>query len=103
MSTVAAAAGSLTERSALSLAAAIRTGEVSARDVVEAHIERLQAVQSRINALAAERFASAREEADAADRRVADADDPERIKRGRERPGERPQSFRRLTRAFDIR
>jgi fatty acid amide hydrolase 2 len=79
MSTVAAAAGSLTERSALNLAAAIRTGEVSARDAVEAHIERLQAVQPRINALAAERFGPAREEADAADRRVAEAGDPERL------------------------
>src|ERR1700704_1843694 len=79
MSTVAAAAGSLTERSALNLAAAIRTGKVSARDAVEAHIERLQAVQPRINAIAAERFGPAREEADAADRRVAEADDDEHL------------------------
>ncbi len=79
MSTVAAPAGSVTERSALSLAAAIRAGEVSSRDVVEAHIARLEAVQPRINALAADRFAAAREEADAADRRVAEADGDERL------------------------
>jgi len=51
MSTVTSPVGSLTERSALDLAAAIRAGEVSSRDAVEAHIERLRAVQPRINAL----------------------------------------------------
>jgi Asp-tRNA(Asn)/Glu-tRNA(Gln) amidotransferase A subunit family amidase len=76
MATVAAPTRSLTERSALDLAAAIRAGETSSRDVVEAHITRLRAVQPRINALAAERFDAAREEADAADRRVAEASDP---------------------------
>ena len=79
MSTVAAPAGPLTERSALALAEAIRAREVSARDVVEAHIERLRAVQPHINALAAERFAAAREEADDADERVATASDGERL------------------------
>src|SRR5437763_12182385 len=79
MSTVAAPAGPLTERSALALAEAIRAREVSARDVVEAHIERLRSVQPRINALAAERFAAAREESDAADRRLAQASDGERL------------------------
>src|SRR2546423_15682218 len=79
MSTVAAPAGPLTERSALALAEAIRAREVSARDVVEAHIERLRAVQPRLNALAAERFAAARDEADAADERVGAASDGERL------------------------
>jgi len=79
MSTVTSPVGSLTERSALDLAAAIRAGEVSSRDAVEAHIERLRAVQPRINALAADRFDAARREAEAADRRVAEADDDERL------------------------
>ncbi|MDX6674304.1 MAG: hypothetical protein QOH11_1722, partial [Solirubrobacteraceae bacterium] len=48
MSAVAAPAGSLTERSGVDLARAIRAGEVSSRDAVEAHIERLQAVQPRV-------------------------------------------------------
>jgi fatty acid amide hydrolase 2 len=65
-----------THRSALDLAAAIRAGETSAREVVEAHIARLQTVQPSINPLAADRFEAAREEADAADRRVAEATDP---------------------------
>ena len=63
----------LTRRSAGELAAAIRSGEVSSREAVEAHIERLERVQPKIKPLAAERFAAAREEADAADRRIAEA------------------------------
>ena len=63
----------LTHRSACELAAAIRNGDVSSREVVEAHIERLQRVQTRVSPLAVERFAAAREEADAADRRIAEA------------------------------
>ena len=73
MATVAPAAStaSLTERSALELAAAIRAGEMTAREVVEAHIERLERVNARINAVVVERFEDARAEADAADARVA--------------------------------
>jgi fatty acid amide hydrolase 2 len=40
----------LTERSGVELAAAIRSGETSARDVVDAHIEVLERVNPRINA-----------------------------------------------------
>jgi fatty acid amide hydrolase 2 len=58
----------LTERSAIDLAAAIRRREVTSREVVEAHIERLSRQGPRINALVADRFSEAREEADAADR-----------------------------------
>jgi fatty acid amide hydrolase 2 len=79
MSAVAAPAGALTERSAVHLARAIRAGEVSSRDVVEAHIERLETMQPRTNALAAERFGPARREADAVDRRIAEADRSERL------------------------
>lgn len=65
--------GALTESSASELATAIRGRQVSARDVVEAHIQRHQRLASRINALAAERFEQARAEADEADRRIASA------------------------------
>ena len=63
----------LTERSAIELARAIRAGELSARAVVDAHIARLERAAPRINAIAMDRFASARNEADAADRQVAAA------------------------------
>ena len=63
----------ITERSAVALARAIRARELSAHEVVEAHIERLIQVAPRINALVADRFALARSEATAADARVAAA------------------------------
>ena len=69
MTTVATA--SLTERSASALAAAIRAGEASSRNVVEAHIEVFERAQ--LNALVADRFDEARADADAADARVAEA------------------------------
>jgi fatty acid amide hydrolase 2 len=61
----------ITERSAVSLARAIRTGELTAAEVVEEHIARHQRFGPRINAIAADRFAAAREEASAADERIA--------------------------------
>jgi fatty acid amide hydrolase 2 len=61
----------LTERSALDLAAAIRQRQVTAVEVVDAHIERHMRFAPQINALVAERFAAARDEAAAADRRIA--------------------------------
>jgi fatty acid amide hydrolase 2 len=72
----ATAKGRLTERSAVELAAAIRRGEVSARDVVEAHIEVLERINPRINAVVAPRYDAAREEAAAADDRLAKSSDP---------------------------
>jgi Asp-tRNA(Asn)/Glu-tRNA(Gln) amidotransferase A subunit family amidase len=60
---------SLTERSGLELARAIREREVAAREVLEAHIDLLR--RAGLNALAAERFDAAREEADAVDARLA--------------------------------
>ena len=63
----------LTERSAVELAAAVRTGETTARVVVTAHIDRLRAIAGTVNALAAERFDAALVDADVADRRVAEA------------------------------
>jgi fatty acid amide hydrolase 2 len=76
MTSVAAPSRPLTELSATALAGAIRAGETSARAVVEAHIERLRAVGPRVNAIAADRFDAALEDADAADARIAQADDP---------------------------
>ena len=65
----------LTERSAVDLAGAIRSREVSSADVVEAHIERLQRF-AWTNAVVADRFERAREEAAEADERVkSGADD----------------------------
>lgn len=52
---------------------AIRARELSAQEVVEAHIERLASDGARINAVVADRFAQARSEARAADERVAAA------------------------------
>jgi fatty acid amide hydrolase 2 len=73
VATRAAPARALTRRSATDLAHAIRTGALSSRAVVEAHIERLQADRRRINAIAADRFDAALADADAADRQVAEA------------------------------
>jgi fatty acid amide hydrolase 2 len=74
MATATAPTTSLTERSALELAAAIRSREISARDAVEAHIERIERVNRVINAVVVERFDAARADADAADARIAAAD-----------------------------
>src|SRR5207302_1654303 len=63
----------LTQRSAVSLARAIRQREHSSREIVEAHIAVLQAAQPRVNALAVERFATAMQEASDADARIAAA------------------------------
>ncbi|MHB8657110.1 MAG: amidase [Solirubrobacteraceae bacterium] len=64
---------SLTERSALELARAIRAGELTALEVVEAHIERTSRWGPRINAVIADRFQMARQEARDADARLASA------------------------------
>jgi fatty acid amide hydrolase 2 len=60
----------ITESSALALARAIRARELTATQVVEAHIAVHERFGPRINAVAAERFEAAREEARAADERV---------------------------------
>ena len=56
------------QKSASSLAAAIRSGQVSSREVVEAHLERIEAVNERLNAVTVVLADSALEAADAADR-----------------------------------
>jgi len=58
------------EQSATRLARMIRTGEVTSQEVVEAHIRRIESVNPCLNAVVAERFEAAREEARAADDRL---------------------------------
>lgn len=69
----------LTTRSGVELARAIRSGETSAREVLEAHIEVLERRNPELNALVATRLDEARAEADAADARVAAAGDDEEL------------------------
>ena len=69
----------VTERSATELAAAIRTGEVTSREVVEEHIARLERVNPRINAVVFPLYDRARTAADEADRRVAEAQPGEKL------------------------
>jgi fatty acid amide hydrolase 2 len=57
----------LIEMSASALAAGIREGEFSSREVIDAHIARVEAVNPSLNAMVEPRFGLAREEADAAD------------------------------------
>ena len=73
MSAAATEARTITERSALELAGAIRAGELRSREVVEAHIELIERRNPAINAIVANRFDAARAEADATDERVAAA------------------------------
>ena len=63
----------LLTRSATSLAGAIAAGELTSEEVVEAHIDRIREVDVRINAVVQTRFDEARQEAQAADARLAAA------------------------------
>ncbi len=63
----------LTHRSATELAAAIRSGETTSSEVVEAHIAVLRRI-GELNAVAAQRFDKARAEAADADERVANGE-----------------------------
>ena len=63
----------ITERSATDLARAIRRGELSASEVVEAHIARHVTWATRVNAIVADRFDVARREAAAADEQITAA------------------------------
>ncbi|TVR88394.1 MAG: amidase [Trueperaceae bacterium] len=57
----------LTQFGAVELARAIAAGDVSAREVVDAHIERIEEVDGDLNAVVIRRFEAARAEATAAD------------------------------------
>jgi fatty acid amide hydrolase 2 len=70
---------SLTERSAVDLARAIRGGETSSREVVEAHIERLERTHARLNAVVVDRYDAARQDADEADELVRTTSDPDAL------------------------
>jgi fatty acid amide hydrolase 2 len=61
----------LTGRSATALATAISRREITAGEVMEAHLEVLERTHPKINAVVADRFAEARSEARAIDQRIA--------------------------------
>lgn len=63
----------LNERSAVALAASIRRRELSAVEVMEAHLELLERTGPRLNAVVVDRFAQAREQAAAIDQRIGAA------------------------------
>jgi len=67
------------QASAIEIAAGIRAGRVSARAVVDAHIELLERVNPAINAVVVPRYEEARAEAEAADALVAAAGDGEEL------------------------
>ena len=58
--------------SALRMAAAIREGETTSRALVELHIDRIERLDARVNAVVARDFVGARARADEADRAVRD-------------------------------
>ena len=64
-----------TRRSATELATAVRRREITAREVTDAHIDRLGRADSKLNMVAHERFGAARAEADKVDALVAETDD----------------------------
>jgi fatty acid amide hydrolase 2 len=70
---VSPASGELTELSATTLAGLIRSGAVSSREVLEAHIARATVTEPRVHGIVAWRQTDAREAADAADARIAAA------------------------------
>ena len=57
--------------SAVELARRIRSGEVTSRDAVDAHVAHIERVNGSLNAVVEERFDEARKEADAADAALA--------------------------------
>ena len=61
---------------ALALAAAIRAGERSAVDVLDAHLARIEATEADVHAFNTVTAERARAAAEAVDRRVADGEDP---------------------------
>ncbi len=61
---------------AVELARSVRAGERSARQVVDAHLARIEAAEGRVHAFNLVLAEQARAEADALDARVAAGDDP---------------------------
>jgi amidase len=65
------AATELWRMSAMELAGAIRSGQASSREVIEAHLRRIEAVNPSVNAITSLLADQALEAAEAADRRAA--------------------------------
>lgn len=61
----------LLELSAVQILRAIRQREVTVSEVLETHIQRIQSVNPKINALITDNFVQARQEAESADKRIA--------------------------------
>ena len=70
------AVSELWRKSALELAALIRSGEVSSREVMQAHLDRVAAVNPAVNAIVRLLPEQALAAADAADRAVAGGAEP---------------------------
>jgi amidase len=70
------ASQSLTSLDAITLAGLLRAREVSAREVVAAHIERIEAVDGAVNAVVTRTFDGALQQAAAADERLAQGAEP---------------------------
>lgn len=66
----------LCEQTAVALAAMVRGGEVSAGEVLAAHIARIEALDPKLNCFTDRTFARARVEADAVDSMIAAGGDP---------------------------
>ncbi len=66
----------LYEQTAVALAARVRGGTLPAREVLEAHIARIEALDPQLNCFTDRTFARARAEADAVDRKIAAGADP---------------------------
>jgi fatty acid amide hydrolase 2 len=64
---------SVTERSAVDLAAGIRRRELTSLEIVDAHVQRLRATHAQINAVVADRYEDALAEAQVCDQRIAQA------------------------------
>ena len=74
-----AAQPSLIELPLTQLQSLLRRRQVSAVDLVDAHIAQIQAVNPALNAVVIDRFAAAREEAKEADRTLQSAADPDSL------------------------
>jgi AtzE family amidohydrolase len=66
----------LTEQSATLLAGAVKAGKISAAEILEAHIARIDALDPLLNCFTDRTFARAREAAAQIDRKVARGEDP---------------------------
>lgn len=69
----------LLDASAMALTRAIRSREVSIPEVVRIHIERIEAVNPRINAVVATRYEAAMQEAEAAQAQLMNSSDPDSL------------------------